>query len=147
MSYDWKGDSSPPDREWRAGITMDVPLFSGLDTSYKLKEADENLKSVKSRIDSLKLKIKKEVEQGILNLKEAKERIIATKTAVKQAKENLMLAQGRYRVGLATIIDLTDARVLFLEANTASITALYDYKIGEAVIKKAVGTIPFKVEN
>jgi len=146
MSYDWKGDSSPPDREWRAGITLNVPLFSGLDTSYKLKEARENLISLKSRIDSLKLKIKKEVEQGVLNLKEAEERVIATKSAVKQAKENLRLAEGRYKVGLATIIDLTDARVLFLESNTDSITALYDYKIGEATIKKAVGTIPFKIK-
>ena len=147
MSYDWKGDSSPLDREWKVGLSMNVPLFSGLDTSYKLKEAVENLKSVKSRIDSLKLRIKKEVEQGVLNLKEAEERIIATKSAVKQAKENLRLAEGRYKVGLATIIDLTDARVLFLEANTSLITALYDCKIGEATIKKAVGTIPFRIEN
>ena len=147
ISYNWKGDSSPSDREWRTGISMDVPLFSGFNTSYKLKEARENLICLKSRIDSLKLKIKKEVEQGVLNLKEAEERIIATKMAVKQAKENLRLAQGRYKVGLATIIDLTDARVLFLEANTGSITALYDYKIGEAIIKKAVGTIPFRIEK
>ena len=147
MSYDWKGDSSPLDREWKVGLSLNVPLFSGLDTSYKLKEAVENLKSVKSRIDSLKLQIKKDVEQGILNLKEAQERVIATKSAVKQAKENLRLAEGRYKVGLATIIDLTDARVLFLEANTSLITALYDCKIGEATIKKAVGTIPFRIEN
>jgi len=147
MSYDWKGDSSPLDREWKVGLSLNVPLFSGLDTSYKLKEAVENLKSVKSRIDSLKLRIKKEVEQGVLNLKEAEERIIATKSAVKQAKENLRLAEGRYKVGLATIIDLTDARVLFLEANTSLITALYDCKIGEATIKKAVGTIPFRIEK
>ena len=144
MSYDWQGDSSPLDREWKVGLSLNVPLFSGLDTSYKLKEAVENLKSVKSRIDSLKLQIKKDVEQGVLNLKEAEERVIATKSAVKQAKENLRLAEGRYKVGLATIIDLTDARVLFLEANTDLITALYDCKIGEATIKKAVGTIPFK---
>ena len=147
MSYDWKGDSSPLDREWKVGLSLNVPLFSGLDTSYKLKEAVENLKSVKSRIDSLKLQIKKDVEQGVLNLKEAEERVIATKSAVKQAKENLRLAEGRYKVGLATIIDLTDARVLFLEANTDLITALYDCKIGEATIKKAVGTIPFRIEN
>ncbi len=147
ISYNWNGDSSPPDREWRTGISMDVPLFRGFNTSYKLKEARENLISLKSRIDSLKLKIKKEVEQGVLNLKEAEERILATKTAVKQAKENLRLAEGRYKVGLATIIDLTDARVLFLEASTDSITALYDYKIGETIIGKAVGTIPFRIEN
>ena len=147
MSYDWQGDSSPLDREWRMGLSLDFPLFSGLDTSYKLKEAVENLKSVKTRIDSLKLQIKKDVEQGILNLKEAEERVVATKSAVKQAKENLKLAEGRYKVGLATIIELTDARVLFLEANTSLITALYDCKIGEATIKKAVGTIPFRIEN
>jgi len=147
MSYDWKGDSSPLDREWKVGLSLNVPLFSGLDTSYKLKEAVENLKSVKSRIDSLKLRMKKDVEQGVLNLKEAQERVIATKSAVKQAKENLKLAEGRYKVGLATIIDLTDARVLFLEANTDLITTLYDCKIGEATIKKAVGTIPFRIEN
>ena len=147
LSYDWEGESSPLDREWRAGITLDVPLFSGLDTSYRLKEAHENLKGLNSRIDSLKLQIKKEVEQAILSLREAEERLLATRVAVEQGRENLRLAEGRYKVGLATIIDLTDARVLLLEVNTNWIQALYDYKIADALTKKSAGTIPFRIED
>lgn len=147
LSYDWEGDSTPLDREWRAGVTFDLPLFSGFDTSYKLRQAREDLKSLNARIESLKLRIKKEVEHGLLALKEAEERTLAARVAVEQARENLRLADGRYEVGLGSIIDLTDARVLFLETNTNWIQALYDYKISEAVIKKAAGITPFEIED
>ncbi len=147
FSQDWQDNRAPLDREWRAGITLDVPLFSGLDTSYKLREAREELKSAGSRIDSLKLQIRAEVERAILTLREARERVFATETAVAQARENLRLAEGRYGVGLATIIDLTDARVLLLEISANRVHALYDHRIADALIKKACGTIPFRIEG
>jgi len=147
LSYDWEGDSTPLAQEWRAGITLDVPLFSGFDTSYKLRQAREDLKGLNARVESLKLQIKKEVEDGLLALKEAEERILAARAAVEQARENLRLADGRYEVGLGSIIDLTDARVLFLETNTNWIQALYDYKLNGAAIRKAAGTTPFEIED
>ena len=147
FSYDWKGDSAPLDREWKAAITLDFPIFSGLDTSWKISEAHDKQESLKAQRESLKLQIRKEVEQAFLSLKEARERLSAAKTGADQARENLRLARGRYRAGLATIIDLSDARVLLLRADTSRIEALYDYRIADASIKKAAGTIPFRLNS
>ncbi len=145
--YNWEGESTPLDREWKAGVTLDLPIFSGLDTSYKLSEARDNWRGAKARIGGLKLQIRKEVEQALLSLREAEEMLSATEIAVEQAKENLRLAEGRYEVGLATIIDLTDARVLLLDAETNRIQALCDHKIAGALIERAAGTIPFSISN
>ncbi|MDY6843673.1 MAG: TolC family protein [Thermodesulfobacteriota bacterium] len=142
FSYNWNAESFPLDREWRAAVMVDLPIFNGLLTTYQLIEAQENLNSLQYNKENLRLQIKKEVEESFLSLKEAEEKISATNIAVEQAKENLQLAEERYDLGLGSVIDLTDARVLLLNAHTNYIESLYDYKIADAKIKRATRMFP-----
>jgi len=57
----------------------------------------------------------------------------------RKAKENLDLANGRYQVGVGSIIEVTDAETTYTSAQTDRIRALYDYKIAEAQLAKAIG--------
>ena len=52
-----------------------------------------------------------EVEESYLNLVEAGERIKAHEAQKRSAKENLELANGRYQVGVGSIIEITEAQV------------------------------------
>jgi len=56
-----------------------------------------------------------------------------------QAKENYDLASGRYQVGVAQPLEVNDAEVLLANARANHINALFDYKVGEARIEKAMG--------
>jgi len=73
-----------------------------------------------------------DVEQSYLRVVETQERINATDSAAKAAKENLDLAQGRYAVGVGSIIEITDAETLYTDAQTTYIRTVYDYKIADA---------------
>ena len=65
--------------------------------------------------------------------------IRATKKAVESARENFRLAQGRYQVGVGSIIEVTDAQVQLSRTELRFVQALYDYRTTEARLDKAVG--------
>jgi len=58
---------------------------------------------------------------------------------VRQANENLELANGRYAAGVGNPIEVTDALISLSNAKTAYIAALYDYKLSRASLEKAMG--------
>ena len=62
-----------------------------------------------------------------------------TEIAVVQAKENYDLASGRYQVGVGSPLEITDAEVLLANAKANNIQALYNYKVAEARIERAMG--------
>ena len=57
----------------------------------------------------------------------------------KKAREELRLAQERYRVGASTFLDLTDARASFERAENDRINAIYEYHKAFAALESAVG--------
>ncbi len=85
------------------------------------------------------MNIRLEGEQAYLGLQLADEQIRVTEKAVGQAEENFELARGRYRVGVGSPLEITDAEVSLANARANYIQAFYNYKIGEAKIDKAMG--------
>ena len=51
----------------------------------------------------------------------------------------MRLTQGRNKTGVGNIIEVTDAQVQFAQADLNYVRALYDYKVAEAKLDKAVG--------
>ena len=137
--YGWGGDSFPLDPGWSIGATLNIPLFSGFSTKYQVDEARANLDVLKANEETLRQGIFLEVKQAWLNLQEAADRIVTAEVIVRQAAENLELANGRYAAGVGSPIEVTDALVAQSNAKTTFIAALYDYKMARATMEKATG--------
>lgn len=138
-SYNWKGQEFPLSSNWSFGISLNLPIFSGLSTNASVDSAESSLKNIEASKEGLELNIKFEVEQNFASLQETEEIYYISDKTVLQASENLDLFEGRYKSGLSSIIELTDAQVLLTNAKTDKIQALYDYKIAEAKLKKSMG--------
>jgi outer membrane protein TolC len=80
-----------------------------------------------------------EVRQDYLNLLAAEEAIRTSEVVVRQAEENLELANGRFQAGVGTSVEQTDAQVTLTNAKTSQVQALYDYKVAGAHLEKAMG--------
>jgi outer membrane protein len=133
------GDGFPLDHGWTAGVVMVLPIFTGFVTTYQVAEAQAGLTVVSANERSLRQTIVLDLEQGFLALNEATKRMRSTEVALKQARENVELATERYGAGLAIAIEVTDALVASANAELANIGALYDRKIAEGRIDKAIG--------
>jgi outer membrane protein TolC len=121
------------------GASLTFPLFSGFSTTYQIDEARANLDIARANEELVKQTIRFEIEQAFSNLKEVRERITLADLTVKQAQENRELAQGRYAAGVGNAIEVTDALVTEINAKTAYITAIYDYRLAIASLEKAMG--------
>jgi outer membrane protein TolC len=125
---------------WSLSVNASIPIFEGLATKYAVQKAKANLRATQSNAEVLRQDINKQVEQNYLNVQAAVEKIRATEKGKEAAKENWDLAQGRYKAGVGSIIEVTDAQVKFFNAELRYIRSVYDLKVAEAQLEKAVGT-------
>ncbi|MGC2063585.1 MAG: TolC family protein [Thermodesulfovibrionales bacterium] len=137
--YNRTGESFPLNNGWSVGATLSFPIFSGFLTKNQVEEARANLNVIKANEETLRQNILLEVKQDYLALAEAEERIANAELTVRQATENLEIANGRYAAGVGNPIEVADAEVSLSNAKTEHIAALYDYRVGRASIEKAIG--------
>jgi outer membrane protein len=137
--YGWGGGDFPLDQGWNIGAQVNIPIFSGFSTKYQVTEAQANLEVLTANETALRQNIYQNVKQAWINMQQAAERITTADISIRQAKENLDLANGRYASGVGSPIEVTDALVAESNAKTAQISALYDYKLAKASLEKAMG--------
>jgi outer membrane protein len=138
-AYNWAGESFPLDHGWEVGAAISFPVFNGSLTKYQVEEAKANLNVLRANEESLRQSIFSDVQQAYLNLKQAEESIPTAELGVKQAEENFEIANGRYAAGVGNPIEVTDAEVLLSNAKLSYIQALYNYKVSQASLEKAMG--------
>jgi TolC family type I secretion outer membrane protein len=141
-TYGWQSVDQPfanQPSNWYVGAAMTFPLFEGLSTTYAVAQNKAQLRATLENYEVLRQNVTKEVDQAYLDVKSGWELIRASKKALEAARENLRLAWGRYQAGVGTIIEVTDAQVQFSQADLKFVQALYDYRVFEARLDKAIG--------
>ena len=127
------------DTNWSAIFGVSVNLFSGDLTKAQVaktrSQEDQVLKQRSKLVDDVKL----EVQQYILDMNNARERIDVMRGAADQAQENLRINKVRYDAGEGTATEVLDAVTLVTTAETNYIRAIYDFRRSEAGMYYAVG--------
>jgi outer membrane protein len=129
----------PEKSGWSAGVTLNIPLFTGFLTSNQVKEARENLNIEKANEETLRQSILLDVQQSYLNLRALDNGVSVAELSVRQAQENYDIVNGRYNAGVGSPLDVTNALVGLANAKTNYIAALANYKTAEAALQKAMG--------
>jgi outer membrane protein len=124
---------------WQIQLSLLIPIFDGFRTTNRVQETLHTYYVIKSQEELQRQQVALDVEQAYLRLVELQERVKANELARSAAKENQDLAEGRYQVGVGSIIEITDAQTLYTDAQTTYIRTLYDYKIAEAAFIRAIG--------
>jgi outer membrane protein len=124
---------------WNAGITLSLPLFEGGITRGRVGEARANLLVAEAQCDTLKQSILIEMSQAYADMESAVARINVMESSLQKARESLSIAQGRYAAGVGPAIEVTDAQVAAVNAETDHVQALYDYQLAVARLIKAIG--------
>jgi outer membrane protein len=75
------------------------------------------------------------------NAMNAFQRIDVTAQFLRQATLALDLAQGRYNLGLASIVELTQAQLNVTQAEIENLSAKYDYQTQNAALQYSVGLL------
>jgi outer membrane protein len=124
---------------WSVKLNINIPIFDGFKTTYQVQQALYNYNSTKEQERVEKQQVALQVEQNYLNLISSRDVIGANEAAVKAAKENLALHEGRYQVGYGSIVEVTDAQTTLTTAETNLVNALISYKLANAQLVNAMG--------
>lgn len=136
--YQWTGNQYPLQENWNIGASVNVALFNGGLTRAQIAEAKANLATLQHNESLLRQSIALEVRQAILNLRQAGRSISVSATGLRQARENLELAEGRYQTGVGNIIEVTDAQASLTKAQAQYVQSIYNYRSSMAALERAI---------
>jgi outer membrane protein len=130
----------PPEYEG-AAVNVNIPLFNGHLFSarreaarYRALEADQRLRDERERVA-------RDVRVAWASATTAFQRIDVTAQFLRQAALALDLAQGRYNLGLSSIIELTQAQLNQTRAEIENLSAKYDYQSQNAALQYTLGLL------
>jgi outer membrane protein len=118
---------------------VSINLYKGGSTKAEVAKIEFGKERLREQRNQLVDEIKLEVKKYILDSETAKERVSATKDAVKQAEENLRIDRVKYTEGVGTATDVLDAVTLLTVAETNYYRSLYDLMRAEAGVLYATG--------
>jgi outer membrane protein len=122
-----------------AGANISIPVFNGFLFSAEDKEARLRAQADQERVRNLRDQIARDVRTAVLNAQAAFERIGVTQGMLNQANLALDLAQARYKIGLSSIVELTQAQLAQTEAEIAYTSARYAYQTALAEVRYQSG--------
>jgi outer membrane protein len=142
-SYQWRAYELQQkfQNSWNVGLSFSLPLFLGFSLDAGIDQARANLKVSESTYELLQQSVSLEIEQNYFNVIEAHESIESSKRLVDQAQEAYRLADARYREGIGSPIEISDAQVTLLNAKNFYVQSLYDYQLALIKLKRAIGTL------
>jgi outer membrane protein len=131
------------DETWNVGLQLNIPIFTGFQTQNKVAEYQATLDQAKANADNLKLAVVSNLQSQYLNQVLAEKQIEVTREALRSARENLELATGRYKAGVGSSLDVTDARGSYVQAENDYNLALYNYLIARFKVLRVIGRDPY----
>ncbi|HTP49237.1 MAG TPA: TolC family protein [Anaeromyxobacteraceae bacterium] len=129
---------------WNVQATLNWNIYQGGLTVAQQQEQEANLTSLVAQTDQLRQQVRLDVEQARLAVLAAKASLSAAADALTNAKDLLRLAEGRYEVGIGSIIELSDAQVAETSAAAQRVQADYNLASARAQLLRALGDLgPF----
>jgi outer membrane protein len=124
---------------YNVNAQFSLPLFNGWQREQRVAEAAVARDNAKQAVRQQELAAQQAVRVAYLNLDAARQTVAIQDENGKLAREALLLAETRYRVGQATFLDVANARADFSRAENDRITAVYDFHRAFAALEQAVG--------
>lgn len=124
-----------------AGFNVNVPIFNGRLFNAEHTEATARSRAQEQFLRDLQNRIAQDVRTAWLNVMSAYQRLSLTQQLLQQTTQAFDLAQGRYRLGLSSIIELSQAQLNLTEAQVEQVSAQYDYESQTANLNYQLGRI------
>jgi len=117
------------------GVNVEIPIFNGFLFSARAQEAELRAQAVHNNLLDIQNRVSRDVRTSWLNASSAYQRMNVSQQLLAQANLALDLAQTRYKLGLASIVELSQAELQQTQALIANTQAGYDYRLAIAMLR------------
>jgi outer membrane protein len=122
-----------------AGVNVSIPIFNGFLYSAREKEAVLQAQAAEQNVQQLRQSIVRDVTDTVLETQSGFQRIDVSRQLLDQANSAFDLAQTRYKLGLSSIVELSQAQLAQTQAQIEYANARYAYQQALAALKFQTG--------
>jgi len=133
---EWLNDSS---KYYSVGLTLKIPLFSGLSTLSKEKVYSERKYQVERVLEITRDGLQTRIQGLLLSLNSTLGQLKIVQDAAKQAREALTLANKGYQSGVVSSSDILNFQRSRYDTDKQLITAQFSYLQNLAALRKEMG--------
>jgi outer membrane protein len=123
------------------GVNVQIPIFNGHLFAARRQEAHYHALEADQRLRDRLQQVERDVRTAWGSSMTAYQRLDVTAQFLREATLALNLAQGRYDLGLASIVELTQGQLNLTQAEIENLSAKYDYQIQYANLQYTIGAL------
>jgi len=124
-----------------AGFNVNIPIFNGHLFGALHSEAASRARAEDESLRDLQDRIVRDVHTAWLSANSAYQRLAVTDQLLAQANQALDLASSRYKLGLSSIIELSQAQLNQTQAQIEQASAKYDYQTQISALNYQIGSL------
>lgn len=144
LPYIKPGNANPniPEEYESAAVNVQIPVFNGHLFTARRRAAEYELQAANQHVRDLEDRLARDVRASWEHARTAFEAIAPSEQLLTQANMALNLSQGRYNLGLASIVELTQAQLGQTQAQVQNLSAQYAYDEAYAALQYTIGQLP-----
>ncbi|MBD9356304.1 TolC family protein [Methylomonas sp. EbA] len=123
------------------GVQVNVPLFEGFGRSYRIQSAKAQVEAKTAELANAEQQISLDVWKSYQSLQTESENLKATDHLSQSATQSFNVAQGRYKAGVGTIIELLSAQSTLASSRQQRIKALSNWRTARLKLANSLGKL------
>ena len=122
-----------------AGVAFSVPIYNGGKTKQQIKLAENNIKQNSLATESLDNTYKKDLQQALADISSNLSKLKNTSTQIEQAKAAQDLASIRFKNGVGTNLEITNASTNVQRAALTTLLCEYQLCLSKLELARLMG--------
>ncbi len=131
-------------KNYSAGLTLSLPIFSNFNTENQVEFAKVNVMNKQVEVNDLERQIKKNLQNTFLNLQAAEKALEVDKRNVEAAQESQKIESEKYSLGSGTLLNVLVANSNYTTALTNYINAQFAYVKLNEQLKYYLGVLDYQ---
>jgi TolC family type I secretion outer membrane protein len=126
---------------YSAAVALSIPVFNGFRDSADRLQAHEQARAAQADVEALEQQIILQVWSSYQAVKTAELRVVTSRDLLEAAQQSADVAQGRYKAGVGSILDLLTAEVALANARGQEVQARSDWLLSLASLAHDTGVL------
>ncbi|MGH9366606.1 MAG: TolC family protein, partial [Thermoanaerobaculia bacterium] len=140
-TYYYNSTGAPFSDNYGGSILMTIPVFTGLDTLYNTRKAEEEAAQARAAADRTEDQVTLEVWTSYYGVQTAAQRVKTSRDLLSSAAQSAEVAQGRYKEGVGSILDLLTAQAALSNARAQEVEARSLWFLAMARLAHSTGAL------
>jgi len=126
---------------YSGSLVLTIPVFTGLDPVYRTRKAQEEADEARATADLQEDQVILEVWTSYYDVQTAVQRVRTSRDLLASASQSAEVAQGRYKEGVGSILDLLTAQAALSTARATEVEARSLWFLAMAQLAHSTGAL------